>query len=361
MLTGRRFELGLGPGPGLALGLGLALGRPSVCAVAAAVCLASLGGATGALAQEGLARVEVATQPEVAATTPKLRREGDFVVKRVGRLVNLADGALAVVFDPPAASADTPAASADPPGAVAPAGVDSTGLLPSPPAAEPVPDLPPMVLQPGRMLEALLAVRDSGEADAKFSLSGRVQRYRGRNHLLVTGFEGVQAPSPAPPAPPALSDFSGGDASTANRPAAEPDGATDAVAALMSSLDADGRAATASPPAAVLPPEPAPGGGAASGWRDAELVHRRLGRVVASGPSGSHPGSVFVFDGGDPPLRLLASAATERAERLNEGLDDSLVFELSGQVQVSGREAWVLPSSLRFRPAAGRVDEPSYP
>ena len=308
---------------------------------AAAGCLGALaaaGGPAGAQEAAGLdpgvdpgVRVEV---PAAApAPQPLLRRDGDHLVDRPARVVELADGALAAVFDPPAVATEPEPAGP---------GVDEEGFLASPPPPEPVRALPPMVLQPCRQLDALREVRASGDPDAPFRLSGRVQRYRGRNHLLLTGFAGLRPraqPATPPPGPPAV-------------PSA--DGATASVEALMEALDAEGTGVVPAPP----PPAAEPGGGDGPGWRDGALVSRRLGRVLrgAAAGTGSLSDSVFVFDGGDPPLRLLPCAVTERAEDLGVRDHDELLFELSGQVHVSGREAWVLPAALLWRPAAGRVD-----
>ncbi len=282
--------------------------------------------------------VEVAPADE---PQPLLRSEGDFVVDRPARLVDLADGALAAVFEPPVA------AEADEAPAVS--GVSEDGFLAEPPPPEPVPTLPPMVLQPSRTLDALRAVRASGEPDARFSLSGRVQRYRGRNHLLVSGFAGLR---------PAATE------ATPAEPSPTPDGATAGVEALMADMDADGLAPEDRPADPRPPAATSTSGDGAGGWRDGELVSRRLGRVVPGGDGaggGSLGGSTFVFDAGDPPLRLLPSAVTERAESLLDGQGRDPLFELSGQVYESGREAWILPASLRWRPGGNRVDEPAYP
>lgn len=296
-------------------------------------------------AQEAEAeRAEAAAADE---PQPLLRREGDFVVDRPARLVDLADGALAAVFEPPAASVDADDAAA-------PGGVSDDGFLAGPPPPEPVPTLPPMVLQPSRTLNALRAVWASGSPDARFSLSGRVQQYRGRNHLLLSGFAGLR-PAPAPAAP----------AEPLDPVVPRDDPATTGVEALMAEMNAEGRPET-DRSTDLRPPAPAtaPTGGTSAGWRDGELVSRRLGRVVPGGDAGSGAGasggSTFVFDAGDPPLRLLPSATTERAESLVDGEGRDPLFELSGRVYASGEEAWVLPAALRWTPGAGRVDEPAY-
>ena len=304
---------------------------------AAAVLAATPAGAQPAPAEEAGLTVEVPAAE--AQPQPLLRRDGDHLVDRPGRVVELADGALAAVFDPPEEEPADANADASP-------GVDDEGFLASPPPPEPARGLPPMVLQPSRQLDALREVRASGEAEPRFLFSGRVQRYRGRNHLLLTGFAGLRAQEAAPGTP---------GAPEAPGPGAPPaDGATASVEALMEALDAEGTG-----PAPAPPPRPAAApdaGGDGPGWRDGALVNRRLGRVVRGSGTGSLSDSVFVFDAGDPPLRLLPSAVTQRAEDLDADGEGELLFELSGQVHVSGREAWVLPAALLWRPAAGRVD-----
>ncbi|BAM03183.1 hypothetical protein [Phycisphaera mikurensis] len=319
--------------------------------LALAACAATLGCGPAAAQEEPPERLPTATgmaavEPLHAATPqPLLRREGDFIVGRTARIVELADGALAAVFDRPDVVEERPLGEAT--------GVDDEGFLAAPPPPEPAPLLPPMVLQPSRQLDALRAVRAGGEPDAAFALSGRVQRYRGRNHLLLTGFEGrMEAPEAAAAA--------GAPAAAAAAAAEFEDPATESVEALMADLDEAARPAAAGPRSPGPTPPAAASPSDAAGWRDGALVARRLGRVLPGSSGGSLAGSVFVFDGGDPPLRLLPCAATERAETLELGDGGGRVFELSGQVHVSGQDAWVLPASLRSRPAAGRVDEADY-
>lgn len=85
-------------------------------------------------------------------TPPALRREGEFVINRRGRLVRSPDGEVALfVFD-----------------------ADSKGEGQE----------PPMILQPSRMLEVMeTRVREEGD-QAAFIVSGQVFTYRGANYLL---------------------------------------------------------------------------------------------------------------------------------------------------------------------------------
>ncbi|MCG8509986.1 MAG: hypothetical protein MI741_12230 [Rhodospirillales bacterium] len=84
---------------------------------------------------------------------PKLRREGEFVVSRRGRLVHAGEGAYAVfVFE--ADSENSPE--------------------------------PPMILQPCRLLEDMEDYVDEHGDSVVFVLTGQVHVYRNRNYILPT-------------------------------------------------------------------------------------------------------------------------------------------------------------------------------
>ena len=84
---------------------------------------------------------------------PTLRREGDFVVSRRGRLVRSPDGAhMLFVFE--ADSRESPE--------------------------------PPMVLQRCRMLQSMEEIVQQRGDDVVFTVSGQVHVYRGANYLLPT-------------------------------------------------------------------------------------------------------------------------------------------------------------------------------
>jgi len=109
-------------------------------------------------AAETVPSLRVATDPRVVGTTPNdkkpaLRREGEFIISRRGRLVRSGDGASMVfVFD--ADEKDSPD--------------------------------PPMVIMPCQMLQNMEdLVRERGDSIA-FKLSGQVYTYRGANYLLPT-------------------------------------------------------------------------------------------------------------------------------------------------------------------------------
>jgi hypothetical protein len=85
--------------------------------------------------------------------SPRLRREGDFLISRRGRLTRSPDGAhLLFAFE-----ADGRAAGD-----------------------------PPMVLQPNRLLESMESIIASRGDGVVFLISGQVQAYRGVNYLLPT-------------------------------------------------------------------------------------------------------------------------------------------------------------------------------
>lgn len=107
---------------------------------------------------ETVPSVRIATDPNVIGSAPNekkppLRREGEFIIDRKGRLVRSGDGASMVfVFD-----------------------ADEKGN----------PE-PPMVIMPCRMLQNMEdLVRERGDSIA-FKLSGQVYTYRGANYLLPT-------------------------------------------------------------------------------------------------------------------------------------------------------------------------------
>lgn len=107
---------------------------------------------------ETVPAVRVATDPNVIGSAPNdkkppLRREGEFIIDRKGRLVRSGDGASMVfIFD-----------------------ADEKGN----------PE-PPMVIMPCRMLQNMEdLVRERGDSIA-FKLSGQVYTYRGANYLLPT-------------------------------------------------------------------------------------------------------------------------------------------------------------------------------
>ena len=97
---------------------------------------------------------------------PRLRREGEFVVQRSGRLVDLPQiGAWVFVFDPENAQAD----------------------------------LRPMIVQRCQRLASMqdtLGDRGGDDAPIHFTLTGQVHTYRGVNYLLPTAIAGTRVLSP---------------------------------------------------------------------------------------------------------------------------------------------------------------------
>ena len=90
------------------------------------------------------------------AARPKLRREGDLVVQRRGRLLRSSDGEhVMLVFDA--------------------AGAES--------------DEPPMILMPSRLLEEMEDLVQNRGDQTVFVVSGQVHAYRGANYLLPTMME----------------------------------------------------------------------------------------------------------------------------------------------------------------------------
>lgn len=84
---------------------------------------------------------------------PKLRREGEFIISRAGRLVRSADAAT-VMFAFEADDADSPE--------------------------------PPMIMQPCRLLESMEDIVQQRGDEVVFVVSGQVHVYRNANYLLPT-------------------------------------------------------------------------------------------------------------------------------------------------------------------------------
>lgn len=97
------------------------------------------------------------------AERPKLRREGDLVVQRRGRLLRSSDGEhVMLVFDVGGGGGEGGGAEADE---------------------------PPMILMPSRLLEQMEDLVQRRGDETVFVVSGQVHAYRGANYLLPTTME----------------------------------------------------------------------------------------------------------------------------------------------------------------------------
>ncbi|MEX0886186.1 MAG: hypothetical protein WD009_07075 [Phycisphaeraceae bacterium] len=279
---------------------------------------------------------------------PALRREGEFIVSRLGRVRHLDAQGGRWAFQPTSdeQNGDTP--------------------------------LPPMVLQHSSRLQMIadyvrqaqqreanqgrqpptsrpadaaqgtgggttgVTEGDMAGADAWFVLSGRVHTYRGVNYLLVTSMQPRSEPD-------------------AEADAADDAGAADGEAdeAPLDALleDLMHRRAPA-PGSAVELPRDAEATRNASLLDEGELIMQRRGRIARSRDGAE---AVFVFDADaqhspEPPLRLLPCQLLATMEDTATQRGGSTIFVVSGQVYTYRGTNYLLPTNMRVAQAYGHIE-----
>lgn len=263
--------------------------------------------------------IKVGVDPKVlglppGAKAPTLRREGDYVRMRRGRIVEAPDGSCAVfVFEKNAAG--TPA--------------------------------PPMVLVPCQALQSMEDLVHKRGDRFMFTLSGQVLQYRGVNYLLPT----MQRP------PTAVS-----------KPAAEDEAVPEQVVSVLQKLQGKvDQNAVAEPAAAAGGADLAPVAarpalaavpkrvGAAPGMptpklrREGQYIRMRRGRIARAPQADS---VLFVFDSdgsalADPPLAIVPCLTLQTMEQQVHKLGDRTVFVLSGQVLEYRGANYLLPTMMK--------------
>jgi hypothetical protein len=273
---------------------------------------------------------------------PQLLREGAYLVDRSGRL-GFDDRTGRPMFLPLPASAET-APGATPPDADAADAADAQASTTRP--------LPPMILQPSRLLQSLEAAQAQHDGPLLFTLSGQVHQYRDQNYLLPTSLSSVLEADPDasaadPPDPPVTADV-------ADDPADDPD-------RLMRGLMGAARPAAGAQRGTRLDEAAGPGGSsrtAAPGppgmpqaipRREGSLLVRRAGRVTRS-PDGRE--IVFVLDADDPdapepPLVLLANQMRRTMEDAVAERGDRAVFLVTGQVYTYRGGEYLLVTAMQ--------------
>ena len=290
---------------------------------------------------------------------PTLRREGEFVVERPGRLVPVEDGLYQVfVFD------------------------EVAGL----------PPLRPMVLHKCQRLATMQeAVRQRGE-DLLFTLTGEVTMYRDVNYLLPTRIAGTRslqaapgsAPDPAPGSRPAPgitpdADPASGPVDAAADPPRPP---TPRPPSPTLGPDADARdvmdALFEERSPTPQRPDPPTGGAANQPLRDAltgtgpdasqpdhdtpllregEYLVSRAGRLIR-GPGVS--GVLFSFEADaaespEAPLILMPCRLLELMEDTVAESGDATVFLLTGRVYAYHGANYLMPKLMRQRLDTGNL------
>lgn len=276
--------------------------------------------------------------PMPQQTQPTLRREGEFLVDRVGRIARTPDGMQVMfIFEPS-------------------------------PQQEP---LAPMILQPCRDLETMEDFNQQRPGEVLFTLSGQVHTYRGVNYLLpVMTRPPMEASSAAPAAaasPSQAAPASQAPDAATTQPAQDASDAAPATQQVMQQLLAQ---AQAPPPAAggslgsaAAAPTTADGGlttnPAVQGTApptapskllaEGQVILNRRGRIIRS-PDGFHVLFAFEADSEDvseAPLILLPCQIRQTMEDLVQERGDTLVFIASGQVYAYRGANYLLPTTMK--------------
>ncbi|MEM9881507.1 MAG: hypothetical protein AAF800_01145 [Planctomycetota bacterium] len=288
---------------------------------------------------------------------PKLRREGEFVIQRPGRLLSVADGAAWVfAFDDPS-NADEPR-------------------------------LRPMIVQKCQRLASMQdTLEQRGGEDAGFTLTGQVHTYGGVNYLLPTAISGTRRTADADDL--AAAEAAAAEAAEASTPpdgfeqpfdAAPLDpqtpatfgngGATsgggDPIELMERMLDDRDAAPTRPDTVPAVTAYDAELDEALQGIRpdddEAEPLRRegeylidRAGRLVR-GITGGDTNMLFAFeaDGVDPaaaeaPMRLMPCKLLELMEDTVVQRGDQAVFLVSGRVHAYRGANHLLPTTVRLR------------
>ncbi len=319
---------------------------------------------------------------------PRLRREGEFVVQRSGRLIEIQEiGAWVFVFD------KTPGQA----------------------------DLRPMIVQRSQRLASMqdtLGQRRDASLPMIFNLTGQVHTYRGVNYLLPTAIAGTRV-LPATQvhsqndnesttgannadAEPPFGDPFGSDAENFQTPATfdSPTNATGADGSAMDVMEQmlDGREQAPDRPdtaplitgaqptidpglRGVRPQNPPrsesarPDAAADVLLREGAYLVNRAGRLTRSlgffnadgsgtaQSSGAFGGGVmftFEADGADPaaserPMMLMPCKLLEHMESTVAERGDQVVFLMSGRVHTYRGANYLLPTMVRLEPDRGNL------
>lgn len=272
---------------------------------------------------------------------PSLRREGEFLRNRSGRLLTADDRGYAVFV------------------------LDANEELGEASIA--------MVVAPNRGLESMQQlVRRRGEAVA-FTVSGQVHTYRGVNYLMITApprpvlkqrtADEADEPGEVTEATPVVDEPTEEDAEDTGPLSPEeeleqllgqrgggPLGGEAGDARPQRDPDMDmpevSRGGSAADPAVL---GSAPGQAQAKLLEEGAFIVQRTGRIVRSG-DGAHALFVFDADGSaapEPPMILQACKLLEEVEATLYEYGDHLPLVITGQVQTYRGANYLLPSILR--------------
>ncbi|MEX0654918.1 MAG: hypothetical protein WD534_15590 [Phycisphaeraceae bacterium] len=266
---------------------------------------------------------------------PRLRREGEFIVNRLGRVVRPEESSDWIFQPSPESDADD--------------------------------NLPPMVIQPSARLEMIETFMQEREDESTFEVSGRVHSYRGVNYLLLTQARPqANEPDPldAPDAPDAAEDA--GEATTD----VDADDDDPVIADLMQSRQAAPTPAAAQPSAPDAGPANAPNRAAPAAVRgtapnvasmavrdEGALIVQRRGRLTRS-RDGAHVLFTFAADDRDspePPMIVQSCQLLRAMEDVVQQRGDQVVFVVSGQVQSYHGANYLLPTMMRIAPDRGNL------
>jgi hypothetical protein len=285
---------------------------------------------------------------------PRLRREGEFVIERPGRLIPIEElNAWVFAFEPV-------------PGE---------------------PDLRPMIVQRCQRLASMQDTLDQqrdGEAEMVFTLTGQVHTYRGVNYLLPTAIAGTRqlgresipaaadAADAADPGTPADEAYTG-PVRNAETPATfggpgTPGSGPDPIDLMEQMLDQRPPSPRRPDSAPLSTQQDAELDAALRGLqpdpqrkkplrREGEYLIDRRGRLTRglSGLIGGEAQNVmfaFEADGndpeaGDPPMMLMPCKLLEAMEDLIAERGDAVVFKVSGRVHTYRGANYLLPTTMR--------------
>ena len=324
--------------------------------------------------QTGVPTAAVDLDPAVIGTLPgdplpRLRREGEFVVERSGRLKNIeALSAWVFIFQPTQGD----------------------------------PDLRPMIIQRCQRLASMQDTLDpdaSGSGGMIFTITGQVHTYRGVNYLLPTRIAGTrqisaeikptetedaQATDDGPASEPAGNsfdaDFGAAPAASDEQPPATFDaadgGGTDAIE-LMEQMLATRQSAPSRPESSpVITQTDSRLDAALQGLRndpskphalrsEGEYLISRAGRLTrgVSGMVGGEAQNVlftFEADGSqseasEAPMMIMPCKLLEQMEQLVSERGDATVFIVSGRVHQFRGANYLLPTTMRVAMPAENV------
>ena len=255
---------------------------------------------------------------------PTLKREGDYVRMRRGRIVNAGDSGLVLfLFE-----ADDEAEAAD----------------------------PPMVLVPCRTLQSMEELVHKRGDRFVFTLSGQILQYRGVNFLVPS----MQRPPKAATSQPAESDKDEADPADAILDKLQSRVRGDMLIEPRDGAGGSAGRGTARKGGAGPGRQAmgvAPDTAAAKLKREGEYIRMRRGRIVQS-PQGDQILFVFDSDGpemSDPPMVMVPCLTLERMEEHIRRLGDRTVFLMSGRVYEYRGTNYLLPTMMKLEVKRGNL------